>query len=202
MPEGKMQVADTSGDMSAPLVSIKCLAYNHGPYIEDALKGFVSQKTDFPFEVIVHDDASTDDTAEIIRRYAREYPDIIKPVIETENQYAHYYDVVEPLINKRMTGKYFGICEGDDYYSDPYKLQKQVDYLEKHPDVNLVYGRVERVDASTGKKIDTWGGSAETFADLVVGNTIPTPSVLFRRSAYDKFRQDIDLRSKGWSMGD
>ncbi len=188
--------------MSKPLVSIKCLAYNHGPYIEDALKGFVSQKTDFPFEVIVHDDASTDQTAEVIRRYAAEYPDIIKPVFEAVNQYSRYYEVVEPMINELMTGKYIAFCEGDDYFTDPLKLQKQVDYLEAHPDVNMVYGRVERIDALTGRKIDTWGGAAEKFDDLVIGNTVPTPTVMFRRDVYQRFRKEIDLGSHKWRMGD
>ena len=72
----------------SPLVAIQCLAYNHGPYIRECLEGFVMQKTTFPFIAIVHDDASTDNTAEIIREYEKKYPDIIKPIYETENQYS------------------------------------------------------------------------------------------------------------------
>ncbi|MDE5714067.1 MAG: glycosyltransferase, partial [Muribaculaceae bacterium] len=74
--------------MKNNVVAIRCCTYNHEPYIRDALEGFVMQKTDFPFVAIVHDDASTDRTAEIIREYAEKYPDIIKPIYETENQYS------------------------------------------------------------------------------------------------------------------
>lgn len=114
------------------LLNIVCLAYNQKDYIKDCLDGFVMQKTDFRFNAIVHDDASTDGTADIIREYAEKYPDIIIPVYEEVNQFktGHIYDKVFPLIN----GKYIAQCEGDDYWIDPLKLQKQVDYLELHPD--------------------------------------------------------------------
>ena len=117
-----------------PLVSIRCLVYNHEPYLRQCLDGFVMQKTNFPFEAIVHDDASTDGSAAIIREYAEKYPAIIKPIFETENQYR------KGIINKIMDAamhpesKYLAICEGDDYWTDPNKLQLQVDFLESHPD--------------------------------------------------------------------
>lgn len=114
------------------LLHIVCLAYNQKDYIRECLDGFVMQKTNFRFNAIVHDDASTDGTADIIREYAEKYPDIIVPVFEEKNQFftGHIYDKVFPLV----TGKYVAQCEGDDYWVDPYKLQKQVDYLEEHPD--------------------------------------------------------------------
>lgn len=114
------------------LLNIVCLAYNQKDYIRECLDGFVMQKTNFRFNAIVHDDASTDGTADIIKEYAEKYPDIIVPVFEEKNQFftGHIYDKVLPLI----TGKYVAQCEGDDYWVDPCKLQKQVDYLEEHPD--------------------------------------------------------------------
>lgn len=120
-----------------PLVSIRCLVYNHEPYLRQCLDGFVMQQTSFPFEAIVHDDASTDGSAAIIREYAEKYPDIIKPVYETENQWG------KGTIKKNMDAvmspksKYIAICEGDDYWTDPHKLQLQVSFLEEHPDYSL-----------------------------------------------------------------
>ena len=112
------------------LVSICCITYNHEKYIRDAIEGFLMQKTDFPFEVLIHDDASTDGTADIIREYETKYPDIIKPIYQTENQYSKGIKISATYNYPRAKGKYIALCEGDDYWIDPYKLQKQVDFLE------------------------------------------------------------------------
>lgn len=119
-----------------PLVSIRCFVYNHEPFLRQCLDGFVMQQTTFPFEAIVHDDASTDGSAAIIREYAERYPDIIKPIYETENQYNKPDNSIYRIIKAAMhpDSKYVAICEGDDYWTDPYKLQLQVDFLESHPD--------------------------------------------------------------------
>lgn len=114
------------------IVSVYCLAYNHQDYIRDALNGFINQKTDFRFEVIVHDDASTDNTAEVIREFEEKYPDIIKPIYQSENQYSKGVDIIKKFIKPMVRGKYVAICEGDDYWCDDDKLQKQVDFLESH----------------------------------------------------------------------
>lgn len=116
------------------MVTIRCLAYNHEAYIRQCLDGFIKQKTNFCFEAIVHDDASTDGTANIIREYAEKYPDIIKPIFEVENQYSKRDGSLRRIMNSHMKGKYIAMCEGDDCWIDPYKLQKQVDYLESHPE--------------------------------------------------------------------
>ena len=120
-----------------PLVSIRCLVYNHEPFLRQCLDGFVMQKTNFPFEAIVHDDASTDGSAAIIREYAEKYPDIIKPIYETENQYRK--GTIGRIMDAAMhpNSKYIALCEGDDYWTDPHKLQIQVDFLEAHPDYSL-----------------------------------------------------------------
>jgi len=117
-----------------PLVSIRCLVYNHEPFLRQCLDGFVMQQTTFPFEAIVHDDASTDGSAAIIREYAEKYPDIIKPIYETENQWGK--GTIDKIIEAAMhpNSKYIAHCEGDDYWTDPHKLQIQVDFLESHPD--------------------------------------------------------------------
>lgn len=131
--------------MNEPLdiiVAIKVIVYNHEPYLRDCLEGFVMQKTNFPFVAIVHDDASTDGSAAIIREYEEKYPDIIKPIYETENQYSKHDGSLGRIMNAAVdaTGaKYVAMCEGDDYWTDPLKLQKQVDFMEENPEFGLCY---------------------------------------------------------------
>ena len=122
------------------MVTIRCITYNHAPYIRQCLEGFVMQKTNFRFEAIVHDDASTDGTADIIREYAEKYPNIIKPIYETENQYSKHDGSIRRILNEHTHGKYVASCEGDDYWIDPLKLQKQVDLLESNPSISLCCG--------------------------------------------------------------
>lgn len=126
-----------------PLVSIICLTYNHAPYIRECLDGFLMQKTDFPFEVIIHDDASTDGTTDIVKEYAVKYPNKIKPIIQTENQYSkhHGFSYVIKSCVDHCLGKYIAFCEGDDYWIASYKLQKQVDFFDSNPDVDYVCHR-------------------------------------------------------------
>ena len=122
------------------LVSICCITYNQKNYIRDTLEGFVSQKTNFSYEVLIHDDASTDGTADIIREYARRYPEKMKPILQLENQYAKgLYNVSGTYNFPRARGRYIAMCEGDDYWTDRYKLQRQVDFMEAHPDCSLVF---------------------------------------------------------------
>ncbi len=122
-----------------PLVSIRCTVYNHEPFLRQCLDGFVMQQTTFPFEAIVHDDASTDGSAAIIGEYAEKYPDIIKPIYETENQYSKHDGSLAKIMNAAIhpAAKYIALCEGDDYWTDPQKLQIQVDFLETHPDYSF-----------------------------------------------------------------
>lgn len=120
-----------------PDVSVLCTAYNHEKYIRKCLDGFVMQKTDFKFEVIVHDDASTDNTAEIIREYERKYPEIIKPIYQTVNQFSKKVPIIKKYMLPKAEGKYIALCEGDDFWTDKLKLQKQFDALEANENCNL-----------------------------------------------------------------
>lgn len=129
--------------MKEIIVSIFCLAYNHESYIQQCLEGFIMQKTNFAFEAIIHDDASTDNTAKIIHKYAEKYPNIIKPIYESENLYSKHDNRIYDIIKAHLKGKYVALCEGDDYWTDPFKLQKQVNFLEKHTDYGLVYTNVD-----------------------------------------------------------
>lgn len=119
------------------MVSIICNAYNHEKYIRDALESFVNQKTNFVFEILLHDDASTDKTPDIIREYENKYPELVKPIYQTENQYSKKMGLVGKIQYARVQGKYIAFCEGDDYWTDPYKLQKQYDAMEQHPEVDM-----------------------------------------------------------------
>ncbi len=119
------------------VVSVICAAYNHEKYIVDTIEGFVMQKTTFPIEFIIHDDASTDKTADIIRDYEKRYPKIIKPIYQTVNGYGTGRNT--KAIMAAVRGKYIAWCEGDDYWTDPLKLQKQVDFLEANEDYSLCF---------------------------------------------------------------
>lgn len=174
-------------------VCIRCITYNHEKYLADALEGFVMQKTTFPFVAIVHDDASTDGTASILRQYAEKYPDIIKPIYETENQYSKHDGSLDRIMDEAVAtieAKYIAICEGDDYWTDPYKLQKQVDILEADETLMGVFTNRRLVDMN--------GNTLEERKDFIVPSnancrttmrdyfrynlTYPTASVLYRNN--------------------
>ena len=126
-------------DTPSLMVTIRCITYNHEPFIRQCLEGFVMQKTDFRFEAVVHDDASTDGTAAIIKEYAEKYPDIIKPIYETENQYSKHDGSLGRIMDDNTHGKYVALCEGDDYWTDPFKLQKQIDFMEANPGYSMYF---------------------------------------------------------------
>lgn len=138
--------------MDEILVSIICNTYNHEPYIAQAIESFLMQKTNFKYEILINDDASTDKTAEIIRTYETKYKDRIKPIFQVENQYSKGIKIGR-LNADRAFGKYIALCEGDDYWADPYKLQKQIDFLEENPDYSLCVHGASVINASTNEKI-------------------------------------------------
>lgn len=179
-------------DVQDPLVAIKCLAYNHENTIRQTLEGFVKQKTDYPFIAVVHDDASTDETANIIREYAEKYPDIIKPIFEKKNVYKNsprgtIGKIVDKVIKKC---KYVALCEGDDYWISPYKLQKQVEFLEKHPEYSMCCS--DAVIVTDNGEID-WSISQNdldlTVDDLIKrgGLFIQTASIIYRKNVKDDY---------------
>jgi len=165
------------------------MTYNHEKYIADAIESFLMQKTDFAYEIIIHDDASTDNTAKIIREYEMKYPEIIKPIYQKENQYSKKVNIEYNFIGPKVRGKYVATCEGDDYWTDPEKLQKQVNFLEKHEDFILCFHAVAIVDTSgklTGRYLGLKGkGSKElTIRDTVKGGQMHISSRLIRAEYY------------------
>lgn len=123
-------------------VSICCLVYNHEKYLRKCLDGFIMQKTNFKYEVLIHDDASTDKSASIIREYEKKYPDIIKPIIQTENQHSKGIRISWALQYPIAKGQYIALCEGDDYWDSPNKLQQQYNVLEKNGNCSFSAHRV------------------------------------------------------------
>lgn len=186
------------------IISIVCTTFNHEKYIAQALDGFIIQQTSFPFEIIVHDDASTDNTAQIIREYELKYPDLFVSIYQSENQYSKkdvniWTDITFP----KARGKYIAICEGDDYWTDPYKLQKQVDFLEKNTDYNLVYSLAKvYIEKKNQFQKKPFGKAISSFEELLLENSISTPTVLFRKEGYLDYAKEIKPKEKDWLMGD
>lgn len=167
-----------------PLVSICCLSFNHRAYIRDAIEGFLCQKTDFSFEILIYDDASTDGTQDIIRAYAEQYPDQIRPLLQTENQYSKGIRNTSVFNFPRVRGEYVAMCEGDDYWTDCHKLQMQIDYLRAHPDCALCFhsARMISVDgAFTAAKMRPYRGNRRISPAEIIGKRsgYPTASLVF-----------------------
>ena len=168
------------------MVSIECITYNHEKFIKKALDSFLMQKTNFNYEIIIHDDASTDRTAEIIKEYELKYPNIIKPIYQKENQYSQGKKI-SSIIQNKLKGKYVAICEGDDYWTDPYKLQKQVDYMESHPKCGMCFHTVELLDEQIQKiigKVKPYNKSQiSSTEDIIMGDGgfIGTNSIMYKR---------------------
>lgn len=127
------------------MVSICCLVYNHEKYLRKCLDGFIMQKTNFKFEVLIHDDASTDHSADIIREYEKKYPNIIKPIYQKENQHSKRVKINWKYQYPRVKGKYVALCEGDDYWCDENKLQMQFDIMEGDKNIALCVHKVRLI---------------------------------------------------------
>lgn len=179
-------------------VSICCITYNHEKYIADALEGFINQKTNFEYEILIHDDASTDNTANIIREYEKKYPNLIKPIYQTINQRSQNKKVSGNNY-RRAKGQYIALCEGDDYWIDEYKLQKQVDYMDEHPDCTFCFTNALIEDQEGFKKVQNFIPFSERDASYYVdtskiydlNNTyelefIPTASYLFPKKVLEQ----------------
>jgi len=177
-------------------VSILCATYNHKNFIRQTLDSFLMQKTDFKYEVIIHDDASTDGTTEIIKEYAAKHPDIFKPIFQKENQYSkgiRWFTVRYLLPNAK--GEYLALCEGDDYWTDANKLQMQVDFLDNNPDYALCFHPVRVFYENNEKEESVFPDlnaiNEFTTEQLLKGNFIQTNSVMYRRQEYHNLPTNI-----------
>lgn len=172
-------VAQWQGDK--PVVSIKCTTYQHVGFVEDALRGFLGQNTEFPFEILIRDDASTDGTAEIVRDYANRYPSIIRAVLESENRWP---DVNPDMVLAPMVrGEFIALCEGDDYWIDPMKLSRQVAQLRNLPSAVASHHQSIVVENSRIISLERLAAHEcvnHDMASLRRGGRILTNTLLFR----------------------
>jgi glycosyltransferase involved in cell wall biosynthesis len=186
-----------------PLVSVVCTAYNHKDYIEDAIRGFLIQRTEFPFEIIIHDDASTDGTDLILKRYADKYPSIIKLIIQTENQYSKGRRVI-PLAAKWSSGEYLALCEGDDFWVNPEKLSMQLSAMRANPQCRISFHRtlVWKSGISGGMPVPSiWDRLMYPSRNFVFssssvilgdGHFMPTPSIMVKKVCLDELPEWFD----------
>ncbi len=170
------------------MVTVVCVTYNHAAFIRDALEGFVAQQAPWRFKVLVHDDASTDGTAEIVREYERRYPDLIRGVYQTENQYSKGVNISRTFLHPLIRGRYVALCEGDDYWTDPHKLEMQVAALEARPGVDICAHRALRIKGGKPRGHVAPAPFDRLFpAKRVIlggGYFVATASLLCRREAY------------------
>jgi glycosyltransferase involved in cell wall biosynthesis len=181
---------DAPSSDNAVRVSVLCQTFNHAAFIGQALSSFLAQKTSFSLEVIVHDDASTDGTADIVREFAAKYPETVRSVMQTSNLYSHgVRGMVAKFLLPLARGQYWIVCDGDDYFTDENKLEKQVRFLNERPDHSLCFHPVQVCfdDHSEPSYQLPEEGSVRAFdldTDVWSGNFISASSVMYRRQSY------------------
>lgn len=176
-------------------VSIICVTFNQVNYIKDALDGFLRQKTNYAYEILVHDDVSTDGTVDILKEYQKKYPEKIRLILEEENQYSKGVDITKDIMLPYVRGKYIAYCEGDDYWLYEGKLQRQYDLMEAHPEISLCYHNAvlhnEEKDEMTLNVVGQESGYI-TDSDIICPSKgwYPTASS-FYRTAYLAEKPDL-----------
>lgn len=181
-----------------PLVSVFMITYNHEKYISKALDSILSQIVNFRYEIVIGEDCSKDKTRQILLEYSNKFPAIINLILHEHNVGASQNQFI--TLNA-CRGKYIAICEGDDYWIDQYKLQKQIDFMELNPSYSLVYGKVSIFNNEKNRFLKVFfGKECGGVTGLIVnGNTIPTLTTLFRRDLYIEY---INAGILKWKMGD
>ena len=193
---------------TTPLVSICCITYNHEAYIREALDSFLAQSFSGPLEIIVHDDASTDGTAAIIRAYAERHPHLFRPILQQENQYAKDAFSVLRHVYGEARGEFIALCEGDDTWTDPDKLRLQVEHLQRHPEQPLCFTNGWNVypDGRKDDYVRAWLGGhvpdgTVDLKGIASRNFVPTAGVVFRRAVQQGFSEEVKrLTSYDWLL--
>lgn len=190
-----LPLTDGSRQGQTPLVSICCATYNHEPFIAEAIEGFLMQRTSFPVEILIHDDASTDRTAAIVRSYEARHPGLIRTIYQSENQYSKNIHIAH-LNYARARGSYIALCEGDDAWTDPLKLEKQIALMRQHPECQLSFHCAPRIDYARNrlrKMIGVYGDANRviTTEEVIVKKhgAIPTASCVAKIEAIRRFTE-------------
>ncbi|MBR1432846.1 glycosyltransferase [Ruminococcus sp.] len=198
------------------LVSVCMLAYNHEEWIGKAIQSIMNQKTSFEFKLYIHEDKSKDGTRDVVIKYAEKYPDQIKLILADENRYSKGVKIIPEIVVPLTKGKYIAFCEGDDYWIDCNKLQKQIEYLETHPECAVSFSNAKIVDLSDNvlreflpqgiwndhginKKLKS--GKEENFSaeEMILLDFVPTASLVYTRKIYDvycNFNYSLDLLTR------
>ena len=181
-------------DEVPPLLSISCITYMHENFIRDAIEGFLMQQTNFKIEILIHDDASTDKTADIVREYEKKYPQLIIATYQIENQFKKSPKTLKYIQPPEKQGFYIAYCEGDDYWTDPMKLQKQVDFLEANLEYSFSYCRFKTLNEETGEfrkdnNEELFENEVNTvkidFERLYKGWHMGTQTLVYRKNSFD-----------------
>ena len=173
------------------MVSVVCITYNHELYIREAIESFLTQETNFPFEIIIHDDASTDNTTNIIKEYHLRYPDIIRPIYQKENLYSKGGFKPSIYAAGYSSSEFIALCEGDDYWVDSKKLQIQIEAMQAHPEVDFSFHSAYCLRDGICDDNPSWDyGCGQIFSPYAVisciGSFAPTPSYILRREVLTK----------------
>ena len=213
------------------MVRVSCETFNHAPYIEDAMNGFCMQQTTFPFVCTIVDDASTDGEQEVIRKYLQEHFDLEDNSVvrneETDDyvltfarhktnsncffavfylKYNHYSikKSKNPYLEEWHDVKYIALCEGDDYWTDPLKLQKQVNFLEANPDYGMVYSKFRSYYQDKQEYSESVWGVQSDFEDMLLQNKVGTMTTMIRTALWDDYQKEIQpvALKRQWKMGD
>lgn len=181
------------------LFSVAIITYNQEKYISQTLDSILQQEHSFKYEIVIGDDCSTDETQEIIKKYAEKYPDIIKPIFNNPNLgiIKNYFNVIN-----HCSGEYIMECAGDDYWL-PGKVEKQIKFMETHPDIGMCYGQAkEWIEKEHRFDKKLFGSKRENITDLLNGNDIPAPTVCFRKKLIEQYMEEINPLTKNWVMED
>src|SRR5262245_50655987 len=187
-----------------PLVDVHLITYNHERFVAQAIESVLAQQTNFPFRLIIGDDCSSDGTQAIIRRYALEHPDRITTFLDTEHRGINSRERAGVKVLMLSTARYVAWLDGDDFWSDPSKLQKQVDILETQPETVICFHNVRTLPEDGAASINLRPPDQKeisTLADLLMGNMIPSCSVMFRREALGTLPEwYFSLKMADWSL--
>lgn len=204
------EIASRAFDDEQITVSILCLCFNHAPYLRRCIDNFLNQKVNFNVEILIHDDASTDGSIEILKEYEHKYPKVIKVIYEKENQYSKGINIENTILSKYVQGKYVAICEGDDFWNNPFKLALQVQCFEQFPDISFVVHKVLNQNLS-GQKIgfipkkinhSTIFDRVEIVPRIIKSYTFHTTSYLFKSSDFKHYCDNLPKFAKHLKVGD